>query len=211
VSAEQFFKFLDAAVAAREKVKYLYGAFVSQALKALAGWGQQHQLSLDELSFAKLSDFIGNPEEIRLETVRDKIASNRARWQLTQGIRTPVIVCKPQDLLSHAIESCNPNFITRSATEAPVAVLRAEETSKRDIEGCIVLIENADPGFDWIFTHRIAGFITAYGGENSHMSIRAREFAIPAAIGVGDVKFRSLLASSRLILDCAERRIQVLS
>lgn len=211
VSAEQFFKFLDAAVAAREKVKYLYGAFVSQALKALAGWGQQHQLSLDELSFAKLSDFIGNPEEIRLEAVRDKIASNRARWQLTQGIRTPVIVCKPQDLLSHAIESCNPNFITRSATEAPVAVLRAEETSKRDIEGCIVLIENADPGFDWIFTHRIAGFITAYGGENSHMSIRAREFAIPAAIGVGDVKFRSLLSSSRLILDCAERRIQVLS
>ena len=43
------------------------------------------------------------------------------------------------------------------------------------------------------------------------MSIRAREFAIPAAIGVGDVKFRSLLSSKRLILDCAERRIQVLS
>jgi len=211
VSAEHFFKFLDAAVAAREKVKYLYGAFVSQALKALATWGDAHQLSREELSFSRLGDFIGNLEEVRLETIRDKIASNQARWQSTQGIRTPVIVCKPQDLLSHAIESSNPNFITRSATEAPVAVLRAEETGKRDIEGCIVLIENADPGFDWIFTHRIAGFITAYGGENSHMSIRAREFSIPAAIGVGEVKFRSLLSSQRLILDCAERRIQVLS
>lgn len=211
VSAEQFFKFLDAAVAAREKVKYLYGAFVSQALKALAGWGREHELSLDELSFARLGDFVGNLEEVRLDSIRDKVASNRARWQQTQNIRTPVIVCKPQDLLAHAIESCNPNFITRSSTQAPVAVLRAEDIGKRDIEGCIVLIENADPGFDWIFTHRIAGFITAYGGENSHMSIRAREFAIPAAIGVGDVKFRSLLNSKRLILDCAERRIQVLS
>ncbi|WP_207867109.1 PEP/pyruvate-binding domain-containing protein [Pseudomonas sp. 58(2021)] len=211
VSAEQFFKFLDAAVAAREKVKYLYGAFVSQALKALAGWGREHELSLDELSFARLGDFVGNLEEVRLDSIRDKIASNRTRWQQTQNIRTPVIVCKPQDLLAHAIESCNPNFITRSSTQAPVAVLRAEDIGKRDIEGCIVLIENADPGFDWIFTHRIAGFITAYGGENSHMSIRAREFAIPAAIGVGDVKFRSLLNSKRLILDCAERRIQVLS
>ncbi|MCE1059855.1 hypothetical protein LU646_18410 [Pseudomonas alloputida] len=80
-----------------------------------------------------------------------------------------------------------------------------------DIEGCIVLIENADPGFDWIFTHRIAGFITAYGGENSHMSIRAREFAIPAAIGVGDTRFKTLLAATSLLLDCAERRIQVLA
>ncbi|UWF48313.1 PEP-utilizing enzyme [Pseudomonas sp. N3-W] len=211
VSADHFFKFLDAAVSAREKVKYLYGAFVSQALMALASWGENHHLSREALSFAKLGDFVGNLEEVRLETIRDKIASNRTRWQSTQGIRTPVIVCKPQDLQSHAIETCNPNFITRSATEAPVAVLRAEETSKRDIEGCIVLIENADPGFDWIFTHRIAGFITAYGGENSHMSIRAREFAIPAAIGVGEAKFRSLLSSTRLILDCAERRIQVLS
>ncbi|VXA95596.1 PEP-utilizing enzyme [Pseudomonas sp. 8O] len=211
VSAEHFFKFLDAAVAAREKVKYLYGAFVSQALKALGIWGESHQLGREELSFARVDDFFGNLEELRVEMIRDEIASNRVRWQSTQGIRTPVIVCKPQDLLSHAIETCNPNFITRSATEAPVAVLRAEETSKRDIEGCIVLIESADPGFDWIFTHRIAGFITAYGGENSHMSIRAREFAIPAAIGVGDAKFRSLLSSARLILDCAERRIQVLS
>jgi len=211
VSAEHFFNFFDAAVAAREKVKYMYGAFVSQALKAFGSWGQGHQLSLEELSFARLDDFIGHCDEVGLETIRYQIACNRARWQSTQNIRTPVIVCKPQDLLYHAIETCNPNFITRTATEAPVVVLRAEDTRLLDIEGCIVLIESADPGFDWIFTHRIAGFITAYGGENSHMSIRAREFSIPAAIGVGETKFRYLLASTRLILDCAERRIQVLS
>lgn len=211
VSAEHFFKFFDAAVAAREKVKYLYGAFVSQALKALGSWGEVHQLSREELSYTTIGDFVVNFEEVRLEPIHDQIASNRLRWQSTQNIRAPVIVCKPQDLLCHTIETCNPNFITRSAAEASVVVLRAEETSKRDIEGCIVLIESADPGFDWIFTHRIAGFITAYGGENSHMSIRAREFAIPAAIGVGEAKFRRLLSSTRLILDCGEKRIQVLS
>lgn len=211
VSADHFFKFLDAAVDAREKVKYLYGAFVSEALKALATWGAGHNLSREELSFAKLGNFASHLDEVRVDDIRDKILSNRMRWQSTQGIRTPVIVCNAKDLFSHAIETCNPNFITRSATEAPVAVLRAEEGAKGIIEGCIVLIENADPGFDWIFTHRIAGFITAYGGENSHMSIRAREFSIPAAIGIGEAKFRSLLSSTRLILDCAERRIQVLS
>ena len=29
-----------------------------------------------------------------------------------------------------------------------------------DISGKIVLIENADPGFDWIFGHSIVGLIT---------------------------------------------------
>jgi hypothetical protein len=43
------------------------------------------------------------------------------------------------------------------------------------------------------------------------MSIRAREFAIPAAIGVGEAKFRTLSLANRLNLDCAERRIQVLA
>ncbi len=40
VSADQFFIFFNAAIAARENVKYLYGAFVSQALKALGSWGR---------------------------------------------------------------------------------------------------------------------------------------------------------------------------
>lgn len=210
VSADHFFIFLDAAIAAREKVKYLYGAFVSQALKALGSWGEGYNISREEMSFSTLDDFIGTLEEAQLGMIRDRIFSNRTRWQSTQGIRTPVIVCKSQDLLSHTIEICNPNFITRSTTEAPVAVLRPEDASKREIEGCIVLIECADPGFDWIFTHRIAGFITAYGGENSHMSIRAREFDIPAAIGIGEARFHSLSSTKKLILDCAERRIQVL-
>ena len=38
----------------------------------------------------------------------------------------------------------------------------------------IVLIENADPGYDWIFSKNIKGLITKNGGINSHMSIRCQ-------------------------------------
>ena len=51
------------------------------------------------------------------------------------------------------------------------------------LEGKIVLIENADPGYDWIFSQNIIGLITKYGGANSHMAIRCAEFGVPAAIG----------------------------
>ena len=76
-----------------------------------------------------------------------------------------------------------------------------------DIDNKIVLIKNADPGYDFIFGKNIAGFITAYGGANSHMSIRALELNIPSAIGVGMDKFNKIKKKKNIILDCKNKRI----
>ena len=43
-----------------------------------------------------------------------------------------------------------------------------------------------------LYLRNIKGFITAFGGANSHMSIRALEQDIPAVIGVGIDKFNKL-------------------
>lgn len=74
--------------------------------------------------------------------------------------------------------------------------------------GKIVLIENADPGYDWGFSHNIAGFITAYGGANSHMAIRAAEFGLSAVIGVGEKNFQRYAQEKQITLDCQNRIIQ---
>ena len=63
----------------------------------------------------------------------------------------------------------------------------------------IILIENADPGYDWIFGQSIKGLITKFGGANSHMAIRCAEFAIPAAIGCGEQRFDRLVKSDELV------------
>ena len=61
-------------------------------------------------------------------------------------------------------------------------------------------IENADPGFDFIFSHKIKGLITKYGGFNSHMSIRCSELNIPAMIGVGENNYKKIINSKMFIL-----------
>ena len=76
------------------------------------------------------------------------------------------------------------------------------------MSGKIVIIEGADPGFDWIFSQEIDGLITKYGGANSHMAIRCAEFGLPAAIGCGEQKFEQLLKSNYVQLDCASGLIQ---
>jgi phosphoenolpyruvate-protein kinase (PTS system EI component) len=76
-----------------------------------------------------------------------------------------------------------------------------------DIDGCIVLIESADPGFDWIFSHEILGLVTQYGGANSHMAIRCAEFGLPAAIGCGEQLFEALAKAPVIELNCAARKL----
>jgi len=71
------------------------------------------------------------------------------------------------------------------------------------------LLENGDPGYDWIFTKNIAGLITKYGGVASHMSIRCAEFGLPAAIGCGSL-FDKLKNSSSILLDCEGNKIDSL-
>ena len=71
----------------------------------------------------------------------------------------------------------------------------------------IVLIENADPGYDWLFTKNPLGLITKYGGVASHMAIRCAELGLPAAIGCGEFLFEKLLTANKILLDCKNEQI----
>ena len=77
------------------------------------------------------------------------------------------------------------------------------------LEGAIVLIPQADPGFDWLFGQSIAGLITMYGGANSHMTVRAAEFGLPAAIGVGENLYERLSNAQVIELDCGNQWLSV--
>lgn len=83
-------------------------------------------------------------------------------------------------------------------------------TDTDDISGRIVLIGSADPGYDWIFAHGIRGFITMYGGANSHMAIRAGELGIPAAVGVGAKRFERYRQAEVVEIDALVKMIRVL-
>jgi phosphohistidine swiveling domain-containing protein len=107
--------------------------------------------------------------------------------------------------------STQANFVGSSRVTASCVDL--EKVSSRELPslaGKIAMIPRADPGFDWLFGQDIAGLITMYGGANSHMAIRAAEFGLPAAIGIGETRYASLSRASVLELDAANRRIQVL-
>ena len=71
----------------------------------------------------------------------------------------------------------------------------------------IVCIENADPGYDFIFSNDIKGLITKFGGSNSHMAIRCYEMGVPAAIGVGSQLFEKVKNKNFISMDCDTQKI----
>ena len=73
------------------------------------------------------------------------------------------------------------------------------------------MIPQADPGYDWLFGRGIVGLVTLYGGANSHMAIRAAEFGLSAVIGLGEVKYRALIAAHEIEIDPINRMIRALN
>jgi len=71
----------------------------------------------------------------------------------------------------------------------------------------IIFIENADPGFDFLFSYNIAGLITKYGGPNSHMAIKCEELNIPAVIGVGNL-INNFKNNDTIEINCLDKKIR---
>jgi len=96
-----------------------------------------------------------------------------------------------------------PNFISIKKVLGKKFFLnnKTRTLNNGELNNKIVMIEGADPGYDWIFLHNILGLITKFGGANSHMSIRCSELGIPAAIGCGNEKFDELIRSENIEID----------
>jgi hypothetical protein len=104
-----------------------------------------------------------------------------------------------------------PNFVTSKRVVAPLVELAGTsevESEPSEVGGRLVLVPRADPGYDWLFGHPLAGLITMYGGANSHLAIRAAEANLPAAIGVGEACYERLARARVLEMDCAGQQIR---
>lgn len=202
------FKFIQAGIQGREYAKFIFTRNLSDALKLLTELGEQYGFSRDEMSFfdiRRIADIHSSGGDVR-ECLHDSIVAGRARYAETLQTTLPPLICAPDDVWSFALPSNEPNFITRKRAVGTVC----SHHERDSLEGAIVAIPSADPGFDWIFSRKIAGFITAFGGANSHMAIRANELGVPAVIGTGELLYRHWSSARKLSIDCASQLVEIL-
>lgn len=213
VDSTMLLEYVRSAIIGREYGKFIFTRSISEMLETIADFGEQHGLSREELSHIPISALLdvvtGSVENSVEETLRNIAEEEAERHALSVAIRLPQVLFDEEGVHVVPFQVSHPNFITHKKITAFCVCLSAGESSS-DLEDKIVLIENADPGFDWIFSHQISGLVTKYGGANSHMAIRCAEFGIPAAIGCGEQRFDALLHADQLLLDCAAGLIKPL-
>ncbi|PWB35390.1 phosphoenolpyruvate synthase [Pseudomonas sp. SDI] len=201
--------FMQAGIELRETAKFHFTRNLSDALALIAEVGAQHGLSREDMAYCDINVF----KELHVAATDPKdllsrsIEQGKARYAQTLKLSLPPVITRPEDVWSFEWPEAAPNFITQKQVTAPV--VSSEDRDK--LAGAIVCIPNADPGFDWLFAYPIAGLITAWGGANSHMAIRAGELGLPAVIGAGEVLYRRWSAAKRLHLDCPGRWVELLA
>jgi len=210
LSLDAFTQYLVAAIQAREWVKFKFTYNLSRALDYCVEYGHSIGLSRDDISYLQFDELKQlKSGHLSVSALSPIIKKRKKMMQLTHMIELPQLLLQENNFYCFERMAAQPNFITTKCVTAPAMT----ECNKNnvDLHGYIILVPQADPGYDWLFAHDIAGLVTRYGGANSHMAIRAAEMGLPAAIGVGDKLYEELCKANYLHLDCALQQIRGLA
>ncbi|OQX19087.1 MAG: phosphoenolpyruvate synthase [Desulfobulbaceae bacterium A2] len=203
------FTFIQEAIEGREWAKFEFTRNLSDAMVLMRQFGEELGFSADDLSYADVHAFVQlyasstDPRQVLSEAIE---TGQRSR-AMTTCLNLPPLITSVEHVDYFELLPGTPNFITQRSITAEVV---GECDPAERLAGNIVMIPHADPGFDWIFTRGIGGFITMYGGVNSHMAIRAAELGIPAVIGAGEVLYQQWRRARRLTINCANKQVTIL-
>jgi glutamine kinase len=203
------FDFIKSAIEGREYAKFVFTNSLSDAMKLFKKVALEYGFTAEEAAFADI-ECIKKIYATSLEgkrIIEHSIKEGKDRYRMTKLLNLPPLIIEPEDVWSFHSLQFEPNYITMQTVEGPVVSVNE---SKNQLREGILFIPSADPGYDWIFSHDIKGFVTMYGGVNSHMAIRAGELGIPAVIGAGESLFKKWSSAKLIQLDCLNRVVRIL-
>lgn len=208
-SVLQLFEFIKQAIEGREYSKFIFTKSLSDILKLLAEISEEQGITLEEASYLNINVIkqVYDSERRIDDLFFCSIEEGKKIYNELLTINLPPLIISPNDVWRFHLQQDEPNFVTSEKAFGHTARISDRNES---YQGKILLIPNADPGYDWIFSRNIAGFITMYGGANSHMAIRANELSIPAVIGTGEQLFAEFEQAEMLEINCAEGQVRII-
>jgi hypothetical protein len=198
LNSEMFLNFVKNATAGREILKLKFTKTLSRCLDQIVEVGSRLGLSREELNHLNLEYILDLNDEVAthpniLDELKTIALINKQKFMFFSKIELPDFLSNKIKLNAFQVMKHQPSFPSKKNISAVLyKIISGEKFDIEDISGKLVGIENADPGYEFLFASSIAGLITAYGGPNSHMSIRCAELNLPGVIGVGSEAFSSL-------------------
>lgn len=209
VTADELMSFIKESIEGREYLKFVFTKSVSKILQLVGELGGRVGIPVEEMAYLDISIikqlyvdlYTGDIKTI----FKENIINNKLQYQSAVQIKLPSIIVEPEDVYLFYLLDEEPNFITQKSITSDIVVM--DVSDKQELEGKIVFIRAADPGYDFLFSKKIGGLITQFGGANSHMAIRCAELGIPAVIGVGEQNYVEWSRYKRVTIDCLKKQV----
>ena len=206
----KFQKFYEISIQLREKYKFVLSKYINKLLLMIENIFEKKftNKEIANIDLNYLLHFKNNNLNYNdfTDLIKNQINLAYQKYNENENIHLPSVIKNNIDFNIIKSNDTKPNFITNKKVIKKFKYLKQYKNVNLDDK--IILIDSADPGFDWIFTFKIKGLITKFGGAASHMAIRCAEFQIPAAIGCGEIIFNDLLKQKRILLDCNKNYIK---
>lgn len=205
--------FITKSIKYREYSKFVFTKNIDLIFENLERFGKKFSIDINDLSYVKIHkilDLYFNLSNKKIiSNLKRHIKENKIEYKNNNYINVPDIITSGKDLFVQDKIESKINFISNKYAEGRIIKLDLDKLDK-NLDG-IICIENADPGYDFLFTKNIKGLVTMYGGQNSHMAIRCAELGIPALIGVGEKIYNKIIENKFISIDCNLKKIEFLS
>lgn len=212
INADDIFVYATKAIKGREYQKFIFTKHLSAIIEYITEWGNLLGFSKQDLAMLTLNDvrsvlFAPITNDVKVFFNR-RIEKAKTAYDVANSFKLNYLIRSRRDVYIAPMQRSAPNFIGNKRVEGKVVFLNPFMKETPKLEGKIVCIEGADPGYDWIFSRKILGLITKFGGANSHMAIRCAEYDLPAAIGCGEQPFNKAIKAGKVLLNCQGERLE---
>ena len=208
-----FLSFVRDSLVYRERLKFEFTKNLSEVLELITKIGETLGFTREEISNLDIKTILKSKNLSKSQTRniwKKKILQQKKEKLINNHLSLPPIIFSEKDFEVIQYFISKPNYITDKKITGNIINIENFKENIASFNEKILLLQNADPGYDWIFTKKLGGLITKYGGVASHMSIRCSEAGLPAAIGCGEVIFEKLKLASKILLDCKNKEILIL-
>lgn len=213
------------AISGRERVRYkqakMYYHFKTIVKKIGAKFKEDNKIAqIDDLFFMSYKEIgeLLSSSAMFSKDLKEVIKERRARFILESNNKYPenfttIFGERPESIKEEILfngdyKEFNGLAVSGGRIKARVKVLETVLESAKLNKGDILVTKQTDPGWAMVFP-LIGGLIVERGGALSHGAIVAREFGIPAVIGIANIT-DVLKDNDEVILDGDLGKIQVL-
>jgi len=214
IDCKNFFVNAKRSIQYRESAKFTFSRSIDEIFVNLISLAKEINLDRNDLDYVSIKNFINYYSNVNVQKLKkilkNEIEINKSDQKILNLLHVPEFISEENDLYLQKESTKLGTYITNYTISGQVINFKSINNYKK-LSNRIVLLENADPGYDFIFSHKIKGLITRYGGANSHMSIRSLELGIPAIIGIGSKDFNLINGANFIEINCRQKFYKIIT